>query len=552
MLSYAYNGDGQMSSATDWAGNVSSFGLSDYVVNQLFTPRQAFVQSVSGSGGGSSSTAFYEDLSGRDVLAQSEFSSSAASQGTCATSAVINQEFSAYQIDSISGATLSNGSRNPDGQITEDYDAYSDSCSNTVNVERNYSYDTAGRVEYQGTTAQGGSASNFAYDASGNLTTISSHDSVGNFDTYTQTFDNAGETLSQTPISGSHGSSSTYTYDSLGDQITATTAGTTSTYGFDQAAQMTSYKLGSNSTTYTYTGNNLTGAVKPSNSSITSQYLWNTASGSLPLLISDGTNYYVYGAAQTPIEQYNITSSPPANNPVFMTYVPDNSSWIIASTSGTLLNYYRYDAYGNSSNGTVGSPFGYAGQYTDSLSSNPSGLSYMRARWYSPQIGNFSARDPDFEQTDEAFSYTEGDPVNRRDATGLSDLVTETCDHIVQGFYLLKICVELRRIREYGLPTNELLADVNFVSDSGPLSVTYAQHVVLTYGWGNDYYNYGSRVDYIDKLSDDMLYGPVHVDDGSTYWVAVYFPCVLWVAPEFAGIGGWLQTPKKTLHTVAT
>ena len=57
--------------------------------------------------------------------------------------------------------------------------------------QRNYSYDQAGRVVYQGSAAQGANPSNDIYDASGDPTQITSH-SGGNLDSYTQTFDDAG------------------------------------------------------------------------------------------------------------------------------------------------------------------------------------------------------------------------------------------------------------------------------------------------------------------------------------------------------------------------
>ncbi len=76
-------------------------------------------------------------------------------------------------------------------------------CSGQSATQRDYSYDAAGRVVYQGSSAQGSNANNIAYDASGDPTTISSHDSSGgNFDTYTQTFDDAGEVTAQTPVVG--------------------------------------------------------------------------------------------------------------------------------------------------------------------------------------------------------------------------------------------------------------------------------------------------------------------------------------------------------------
>ena len=86
------------------------------------------------------------------------------------------------------------GSANPDGQLTGYGASYSGSCSGLdAAYQRDYSYDPAGRVVYQGSTAQGSNPNNFAYDPSGDPTTISAHNSAGNFDSYSQSFDHAGE-----------------------------------------------------------------------------------------------------------------------------------------------------------------------------------------------------------------------------------------------------------------------------------------------------------------------------------------------------------------------
>jgi len=147
--------------------------------------------------------------------------------------------------------------------------------------------------------------------------------------------------------------------------------------------------------------------------SSTSQLTWDT-NGSLATVLSDGTNDFVYGPTSEPVEQINVTSTPPASNPQFMTYTSSDSSWLITSASGQELNFYDYDAFGTLSQGTPGSPFGYAGQYTDVTT----GLSNMRARWYTPQTGEFNSVDPDLAQTDTAFTYAGNDPVNQTDPSG--------------------------------------------------------------------------------------------------------------------------------------
>ena len=121
---------------------------------------------------------------------------------------------------------------------------------------------------------------------------------------------------------------------------------------------------------------------------------------------------YIYGPGTTPVEQVSLSSS----TPTYMTYTPADSSWLITNASGDETAFYGYDAFGNLAFGTPSSLFGYAGQYTDPST----GLSGLRARWYQPQTGNFTTRDPVFSKTDQAYAYAGDDPVNESDPTGMS------------------------------------------------------------------------------------------------------------------------------------
>jgi RHS repeat-associated protein len=137
----------------------------------------------------------------------------------------------------------------------------------------------------------------------------------------------------------------------------------------------------------------------------------------LSVVMSDSSNYFVYGPAGEPVEQMNVTSSPPSANPVFLTYEASDSSWLVTNASGVEVGFYRYDAYGTLATGTQSSAFGYAGQYAGTGAA--SGVDNMRARWYAPQTGQFTSRDPAFSQTDQAYTYAADDPVNGSDPSGL-------------------------------------------------------------------------------------------------------------------------------------
>jgi len=92
---------------------------------------------------------------------------------------------------------------------------------------------------------------------------------------------------------------------------------------------------------------------------------------------------------------------------------------LLDGTSGaqTLVNY---DPFGNPLDG-MGLPrtsFGFTGEQTD-----PTGLIYLRARYYNPQFGSFLSRDPfggwmDDSGSQNGYSYTGANPVNYVDPSG--------------------------------------------------------------------------------------------------------------------------------------
>jgi RHS repeat-associated protein len=669
-VNYTYDATGAMVSETDWLGNEVTFGH-DQDGNE--TAQNNAVTDTNTSG--TSSTAFSYD---------------SADEPTSATSSVTCGTGSGSLTQSFLGSA---GSRNPDGQLTEETDSFGGSCTGASTTDY-YGYDPAGRVDYQGTSAETSpSQNNFAYDASGDPTTISTTGTSGSLTKYTQTFDNAGELETQAPAGG--GTGVTYDYDTLGDQYEIQGASTTVNYGYDQLGEMVSYaqnyQSDNNDTTnyqydgdgleaastvfkntaadpgqsvtaiscasttfcaivdgggniatfngtswstrtnidsngllavscptstfceagdssgymvkYSYSGGSWTssrtsvlsgkviegvscasssfclavdsggkaslyngstwsnstidgtkvltsvscpstsfcaavdasgnviryssgswsssssidgsaeltsisctsstfcaatdvtgnalvlsgstwaksaidgsyeidsvsctsssfcaatdlhgsiltyngtawstpqaideiqgsagvscpsasaceavfldGAADNYSATITpAQLTWNSTGG-LPLILNDSTNDYIYGPNNEPVEQINVTGSSPTAT--FLTFDPSNSSWLATNGTGQELAFWRFDAFGNLSEGTPDSPFGYAGQYTDNTSMNPSDLSNMRARWYQPTTGTFTTRDPDFSSTDTAYTYAGDDPVNGSDPSG--------------------------------------------------------------------------------------------------------------------------------------
>jgi RHS repeat-associated protein len=205
------------------------------------------------------------------------------------------------------------------------------------------------------------------------------------------------------------GGNYTLTYDTIGDQTQGPNpSGAVATYQYNQTGQMATATTGGATSTYAYNGDGLETAA--TTGGVTNQLTWNTNT-SLPLILTDSVNAYVYGPSGTPVEQIALATS----TSTYLTYTASNDTLVSTNQAGDETGYWGYDAYGTLAFGTPTSPFGYSGQYADVTT----GLVNDRARWYQPQTGSFTSRDPAFAATDTAYTYSRGDPVDNSDPSGL-------------------------------------------------------------------------------------------------------------------------------------
>ena len=225
-------------------------------------------------------------------------------------------------------------------------------------------------------------------------------------------------------ISSRTGPTATFTYDTsnrLTNDGTQTFTWNTAdrltnrgsdTFGYDPLDRMTSSTVAATARTYAYNGD---GLLKSRTQGTATQFLWDPSSSPSRLLVQGGDRI-VYGLGPLWVVKADASTS---------SFARDGGKSVRAEVngSGTVTASFRYRAYGaiaQSNGATTPSYLGYAGQLQD-----PSGLLYMRARWYDPAIGRFTTRDPlpgdpALPITTNGFAYGGANPLLMLDPTGLA------------------------------------------------------------------------------------------------------------------------------------
>jgi RHS repeat-associated protein len=90
----------------------------------------------------------------------------------------------------------------------------------------------------------------------------------------------------------------------------------------------------------------------------------------------------------------------------------------LANENGTVVKNYDYDAWGTPTKDEgeeIDNPIRYVGEYFD----DESGMIYLRARYYQPEVGRFISEDPAKDGMN-WYGYCAGNPVMNIDPTGLA------------------------------------------------------------------------------------------------------------------------------------
>jgi RHS repeat-associated protein len=253
-----------------------------------------------------------------------------------------------------------------------------------------YTYDPLGRLIYA--DYGGGVFFQYTYDAVGNRLTETTQSG-----TTTYTYDAANRIATVDGVA--------YTYDNNGNLLNDGS----STYTYDHANRLKS--VTQDGVTYTYAYNGLGDRVSQTVGGVTTRYTLDLNSG-LTQVLADGTNTYLYGNER--IAQYSGT------NPSYFLGDALGSVRQLVDSTGAVTLTMSFKPFGDvlSSQGAGTSVYGFDAELKD-----PTGLVYLRARYYAAGLGRFISKDTWNGDSKLPLSYNKwiygnANPINFSDSSG--------------------------------------------------------------------------------------------------------------------------------------
>ena len=251
-----------------------------------------------------------------------------------------------------------------------------------------YSYDGLQRLT--GATERPGKSYAYGYDRAGNRTT----ETVNGVLLANRTYDNANQVIG-------------WSYDAAGNLL----SDLSTTYSYDPLSRLTSTTRAGTTTTNSYNGDGT--LVSQLTGSTTTRYTQDLAAPLAQILQTQGasTVSHLYGRDRL------LTLSGATRT----WYASDALGSVrqVLSDAGLPQTSTTYDPWGRVSGGSAPAPFGFTGELQDAA-----GLTYLRARWYNPAVGTFTAVDPfkgfpEIPYSQHLYQYAYANPILYVDPSGL-------------------------------------------------------------------------------------------------------------------------------------
>jgi RHS repeat-associated protein len=214
--------------------------------------------------------------------------------------------------------------------------------------------------------------------------------------------------------------STTYSYDASGNMTSKTDGSGVTTYTYDAEDQLMRVETPGHGT-WTYTYDALGNRASVEHDDVVTRYL-NDPTGFVDVVGQyDGGGQlvarYVHGLGLAARLNHD-------NQRLFYSFDAIGNVRQVTDSIGAVVNSYDYTPFGSllQANETSPDPFRYVGRY--GIMQEEHGLSFMRARYYSPELGIFTSLDPRLDASTSSYVYADNRPTISVDVTGAETVWT--------------------------------------------------------------------------------------------------------------------------------
>lgn len=297
--------------------------------------------------------------------------------------------------DYVTRNYFTNYEYNNAGAIISEENGILNNGVNNLNCKTLYSYDLYGnRVSEQKTdytNSSNNSLTTYTYNAANRL--ISKNTSNSNASSQsTYTYDFSGNLLSSNTVRNSSNvqttETTTYAYDTLNRTSAITKNGIETSFKYDENNRRVSKTTGENKILYVWNNDQVLYEVNSNNSQQNNYLIWGIG-GELEGVFKNGKPF---------VNTLDLTG-----NVVNSLNLCDHTEYEV-----------QYDAFGNITYGQTLTSIGYSGEYMDV----ETGLYYLKARYYDPELGRFTQEDDWLTEGPNLYIYCNNNPVLFSDPTG--------------------------------------------------------------------------------------------------------------------------------------